>query len=61
MERVFICLELSALPKEWYNIYMEEVESRIIDYKDIKLKIIKRKDGEFIFEYIRNVFDNFYI
>ena len=31
---------------------MEEVESKIIDYKDIKLKIIKRKDGEFIFEYI---------
>lgn len=31
---------------------MEEVESRIIDYKDIKLKIIKLRDGEFIFEYI---------
>ncbi len=31
---------------------MEEVESKIIDYKDIKLKIIKRENGEFIFEYI---------
>ena len=28
------------------------MESKIIDYNDIKLKIRKLKNGEFIFEYI---------